>query len=315
MVKKQNGANEKNDFHERNKHTSRYDFEALTKALPELAAYVSVNKYGSETIDFANPDAVKLLNRALLKFFYKIDFWDIPEGYLCPPIPGRADYIHHVADLLASSSNNKKIPMGKQVKVLDIGVGANCIYPIIGQSEYGWSFVGSDIDETSVRVAKRICEINPFLTKTVEVRHQPCRKSIFNNIIRKGEKFNLTVCNPPFHASAAEANAGSQRKSRNLGQQKVNQPVLNFGGKNNELWTEGGELSFVGKMIEESKNYQRQCLWFTSLVSKSEHLGAIYAMLKRAEVAEVRTSEMTTGNKVTRIVAWSFLNEEEQKAW
>ena len=79
--------------------------------------------------------------------------------------------------------------------------------------------------------------------------------------------------------------------------------------------TKGGEVEFVGKMIAESKSYKNQCFWFTSLISKSENLDSIYAMLKRAEVAEVRTSEMRTRNKITRIVAWTFLSESEQQEW
>ena len=59
-----------------------------------------------------------MLNRALLKADYGIDFWDIPPNYLCPPIPGRVDYIHHLADLLARSNNNE-IPRGPQIKALD----------------------------------------------------------------------------------------------------------------------------------------------------------------------------------------------------
>ncbi|RZL21145.1 MAG: 23S rRNA (adenine(1618)-N(6))-methyltransferase RlmF, partial [Pedobacter sp.] len=225
-----------------------------------------------------------------------------------------ADYIHYAADLLASS-NTQNIPTGKKIKVLDIGVGANCVYPIIGHQEYGWQFVGSDIDDIAIKSAKNIIGINPNLTKSVEIRLQPSKADIFKNIIRKEEKFDLTICNPPFHASAEEANAGSQRKNRNLGNKNYANPVLNFGGKNTELWTKGGEVAFVGKMIEESKLFKNQCLWFTSLVSKSENLGGIYAMLERAEVAEVRTSEMSTGNKITRIVAWTFLDASQQRDW
>jgi len=304
----------KNTLHERNQHRSRYDFKALINSCKELKPFVSINKYGDETIDFANPEAVKTLNKALLKHFYKIDFWDIPDGYLCPPIPGRADYMHYAADLLASC-NTQNIPIGKKIKVLDVGVGANCVYPIIGHHEYGWNFVGSDIDDIAVKSANNIIEVNQTLRNSVDVRLQHSKLDIFNNIIHKGEKFDLTVCNPPFHASAEEANAGSQRKVRNLGNRNYEKPILNFGGQASELWTKGGEVAFIGKMITESKNYKNQCFWFTSLVSKSENLGGIYAMLKRAEVAEVRTSEMSTGNKITRIVAWTFLNETEQKAW
>lgn len=305
---------EKSSLHSRNKHKSRYDFKALVSSCAELAEYVSVNKYGDESIDFANPAAVKTLNKALLKHFYQIDFWDIPEGYLCPPIPGRADYIHYAADLLASC-NAQNIPNGKKIKVLDIGVGANCVYPIIGCKEYGWQFIGSEIDAVAVQSAKNIVEINSALKNNVEIRLQTSKSSVFNHIIHKEEKFDLTICNPPFHSSAEEANAGSQRKNRNLGHKNYANPVLNFGGKNTELWTKGGEVVFVGQLITESKLFKNQCLWFTSLVSKSENLGGIYAMLNRAEVAEIRTSEMSTGNKITRIVSWTFLNVKQQEDW
>ena len=305
---------EKSTLHERNKHRSRYDFKTLIEACAELADFVSINKYGDESIDFANPAAVKALNKALLKHFYQIDFWDIPAGYLCPPIPGRADYLHYTADLLASS-RQQAIPTGKKIKVLDIGVGANCVYPIIGHQEYGWAFVGSDIDEVAVRSAKNIVEVNPSLKNAVEIRLQPDQSAIFKHIIHKEERFDLTICNPPFHASAAEAQAGSQRKVRNLGHQNHAKPILNFGGQHSELWTKGGEVAFVGQMIAESKLFKAQCFWFTSLVSKSENLPAIYAMLTRAGVTETRTNNMSTGNKVTRIVAWTFLTADQQAAW
>lgn len=314
MEKKKNFSAEKSSLHVRNKHNSRYDFDALTTTSKDLLAFVSINKYGDQSIDFANPNAVKSLNKALLKHFYQIDLWDIPEGYLCPPIPGRADYIHYAADLLASC-NNQNIPKGRKIKVLDIGVGANCIYPIIGHQEYGWIFVGSEIDEISVRCAKNIAEVNRALKNAIEIRLQTDKSAIFKNVFHKEERFDLSICNPPFHASAVEALEGSQRKNRNLGNKDYAKPILNFGGLNNELWTKGGEVEFVGKMIAESKSYKNQCFWFTSLISKSENLDSIYAMLKRAEVAEVRTSEMRTGNKITRIVAWTFLSESEQQEW
>jgi 23S rRNA (adenine1618-N6)-methyltransferase len=305
---------EKSSLHARNKHRSRYDFKALIDSCPDLKAFVATNKYGDDSVDFANPLAVKTLNKALLKHFYQIEFWDIPEGYLCPPIPGRADYIHYASDLLASC-NKQIIPKGKKIKVLDVGVGANCVYPIIGHQEYGWNFVGSEIDEIAIRAADNIINVNPSLKNAIDVRLQTAKNGIFKNIIHKEERFDLTICNPPFHASAEEANAGSQRKNRNLGYKNFAQPVLNFGGHQSELWTEGGEVGFVGNMIRESKLYKNQCFWFTSLVSKSEILGGIYAMLNRAEVAEIRTSEMRTGNKITRIVAWTYLDEKQQEDW
>lgn len=303
--KNQNISSEKNNLHPRNPHRFRYDFKQLQEACPELSTYVFVNKYVTETIDFGNPDGVKMLNRAILKHFYKISYWDIPPHYLCPPIPGRADYIHYIADLLADS-NRGLIPEGNSVKVLDIGVGANCVYPIIGASAYGWDFVGSDIDPVAIQSANNIVVSNPSISDKIECRLQLTDAHIFKGIIKPDEVFDVSICNPPFHASLAEATAGNQRKVKNLGGKNA-KSTLNFGGKSSELWCEGGEVSFIGKMIEESTTIPNQCRWFTSLVSKKENLPSIYHALKKAKVLEYRTIDMAQGQKVSRIIAWSFL--------
>lgn len=304
---------EKDSLHPRNRHRTRYDFQSLIACYPELEKFVFTNKYNSETIDFANPDAVKILNKALLKQFYNISNWDIPANYLCPPIPGRADYIHYIADLLASS-NDGSIPKGKNIHCLDIGVGANCVYPIIGNFEYGWSFVGSDIDAVSLNSSKKIIDTNSNL-KNIELRKQNSAEHIFKGIIKPDELFDLTICNPPFHASLADAQAGTLRKVKNLSGGKTKNPVLNFGGQNAELWCKGGEKEFISKMIKESVAFAGNCFWFSSLVSKSEHLKSIYYELEKVNAVEVKTIEMKQGNKISRIVAWTFLNVPEQKEW
>ena len=117
----------KTKLHPRNQHREDYDFVRLVAHSPELEAFTANNPLGQTTIDFQDLSAVRMLNRALLKTYYNIDFWDIPANYLCPPIPGRVDYIHYLADLLASS-NNQEIPRGPNVKALDIGTGASLVY-------------------------------------------------------------------------------------------------------------------------------------------------------------------------------------------
>ena len=261
-----------------------------------------MNPYGDESIDFANPAAVKMLNKALLKQHYAIEYWDIPENYLCPPIPGRADYIHYLADLLAADHDGT-IPTGKSIKVLDIGVGANCVYPIIGHQEYGWTFVGSDVDKKAVESAKNIAAANPNLKDAVSIRLQNDASRVFLGVVKPGEKFDITMCNPPFHASAEEAAAGSQRKLHNLGKQKK---VLNFGGQQVELWCKGGEVGLIETMIQESVEIADQVKWFTTLVSKSANLEAVNHFLRRAGALKVKTVEMAQGQKVSRFVAWSF---------
>ncbi|MFU2316631.1 23S rRNA (adenine(1618)-N(6))-methyltransferase RlmF [Rahnella sp. PCH160] len=315
MEKKKVFPQEKSGLHPRNRHRTRYDFPALIASSPELAPFVTENKWGDLSVDFANHQAVKALNRALLRDCYQIENWDIPADYLCPPIPGRADYVHHLADLLASS-NNGNIPQGKDISVLDIGVGANCIYPIIGLREYGWRFTASEIDPVSMAAAKKIVATNPQLTNQVRFRLQAKPPRILDTIIRNDERYDAVLCNPPFHASAADAASGSQRKRQNLGlDRRTGNAELNFGGQHNELWCEGGEEAFVVRMAEESAGKAQNCFWYTVLVSKKTTLPLLYDALNEEGVTDIRTIEMTQGNKISRFVAWTFLTPSQQKSW
>lgn len=306
----------KGQLHPRNQHQGRYDFPALIKASPELAASVIINPYGNQSIDFANPAAVKVFNRALLKQFYGIDHWDIPADYLCPPIPGRADYLHYLADLLAAS-NGGEIPRGAKVRALDIGVGANCIYPLLGHREYAWQFLGADIAASAIASARAIVQSNPGLGEAIELRQQRDSAHIFQGLLHSTERFDLTLCNPPFHASAEEASSGSKRKWRNLGKldPKRTLPLLNFGGQAAELWCKGGEAAFVGQLIKESVAVGQQVLWFSSLISKAGNLPGVYSALKKAGALQVKTVEMAQGQKQSRFVAWTFQTAEQQQSW
>ncbi|WP_313320865.1 23S rRNA (adenine(1618)-N(6))-methyltransferase RlmF [Stenotrophomonas sp.] len=303
-------------LHPRNRHQGRYDMARLLAANPALKGYLVRTPAGTDSIDFSNPAGVRELNRALLASDYGIQQWDIPDGYLCPPVPGRVDYLHGLADLLAAD-NGGTIPRGPGVRALDIGVGANCIYPLLGQAEYGWRFLGSDIDTGVLQAADANVQAN-HLGERIALRLQPARGNLFAGLLQADERFELTLCNPPFHASAKEAAQGSQRKLRNLGgtQARASKaPALNFGGQANELWCTGGEASFLRRMIRESVDIQQQVLWFSSLVAKSEHLADIRKQLGKAGAAEVREVAMAQGNKQSRFVAWSFHSATARKDW
>jgi len=304
---------EKNNLHPRNLHRNGYDFTVLTNANPGLRKFVTDNPTHTKTIDFSNPDAVKELNRSLLIAYYGIANWDIPQNYLCPPIPGRADYIHYIADLLAET--NGVLPEGATVEGLDIGIGANCIYPIIGNAVYGWNFVGTDIDENALQNCKKIISDNPNLINAIALQLQVEPRFIFKNIITPEDRFAITICNPPFHASEKEATKGNLRKVNALQRTKTSKPTLNFGGQNAELWCDGGEIGFITQMIYESVKYPQQVFWFTTLVSKKDNVRAIQKTLEKVGATNIKTIEMAQGQKTSRIVAWTFLTESQQKDW
>ena len=303
-------AGAKTGFHPRNRFRGGYDFRRLALGTPSLRRFVRPNEHGDDSIDFADPAAVRALNAALLADAYGIRGWDLPPGALCPGVPGRSDQIHHVADLLAESAGGT-IPRGPSVRVLDLCTGASCILPLVGSSEHGWRFVASDTDAESLRWARRNASARGDL---IDFRLQRSPLQCFRGILREGERFDAVTCNPPFYASAAEAEASTRRKLRNL-QGKATALRRNFGGRAAELWCEGGELGFVQRMIRESGGMRDSFRWLTTLVSRSENLPALQGALGVARASEVRVIPLNHGQKRTRLLAWTFLSDAERRAW
>lgn len=300
----------KERMHPRNRFRKGYDFPRLVGASPALGAFVRPNPHGDASIDYADARAVKALNQALLKDAYGLATWDIPAGYLCPPIPGRSDYVHSVADLL-SGGRDAAIPRGPSVRVLDIGMGANAIYPLIGASEYGWRFVGTETDPKALRWAGKLIASNPTVAGVIEGRLQPNTADCFRGVIQPGEAFDVSMCNPPFHRSAAEAAEANQRKRTNLGALGSSARSLNFGGRPAELWCRGGELGFVLRMIQQSPDFRDQCRWFTTLVSKSALLPRFESAVHEAGANNVKVIDMAQGQKQSRLLAWTFAPVKE----
>jgi 23S rRNA (adenine1618-N6)-methyltransferase len=300
------------EMHKRNIHNEKYDYTILAKEFPSLRPFVSENQYGDLSVDFSDASAVLSLNQAILSHHYKVKGWTIPIGNLCPPIPGRVDYLHYIADLL----DKENPPVGTKIKGLDIGTGTGCIYPILGNSVYGWKFVATDIDSESINHCKKILDSNPILKKNIKLRFQNSADDIFINIIKADEKFDFTMCNPPFHASYEEAQDASYYKVKNLNinkekkghwQSKISpSKASNFGGRDNELWCQGGESVFIRKMIEQSVEVKDQCRWFTTLVSNRDHLLEFNQQLENLNCPEVRTIKMRHGQKIVNILAWKF---------
>lgn len=293
-------------MHKRNPHINGYDMQALVSTLPELAKHIVRAPNGRDSIAFSNPESVKVLNKALLAHHYNVKDWDIPKGYLCPPIPGRLDYLLSLSDM---SKKNDAV-----IRALDVGTGANLIYPLLGASHLTWQWVASDIDGVSIKNGKHILERNSDLKNKIELRLQKNKHSIFKDIIQSGEYFDVTVCNPPFHESQQAAIEGTQRKNRNLNRnkqkrgsslKKLDKAALNFAGQSNELWCDGGERRFVSGMIDESAEFKDQVGLFTSLISKKENVAPLKTKLKKLG-ASVSVHEMAQGQKISRYLAWTF---------
>ena len=342
--------------HQRNSFQGVYDIDRLTAAYPALHSHIIIQAHTRrQTVNWSNPESVRALNTALLVADYGIhpNYAEIlPIGALFPPVPGRADYIHHIADLLTRSNNNDgNVPMGKQVVGVDVGTGASCIYPILATSVYGWRMIATEINPTSIQSARNIVTENA-LDVLIDVRVQERSSSIFDGVLHRDEVVDFTMCNPPFYPSKEAFQAENARKLRGLSRSKKarrsdvvrSMPVdstktiessagmsNNFGGNANELWCKGGEVSFVKKMIRESELFQKRCLWFTSLVSRKDNLPKVESILNikersrgrgsrrvarsQVDVQAVQRMPMGTGHKSSTILMWSFLDEEQRQEW
>ena len=109
-------------MHVNNPFDSNYKFSLLVNAVPELNAFIIPGKFARKSIDFSDPEAVYVLNKALLKWRFNVN-WTLKAGHLCPAVPGRFDYLLHANDLLSKLE-------GRRARMLDIGTGASLIYPL-----------------------------------------------------------------------------------------------------------------------------------------------------------------------------------------
>ncbi|KAK2196329.1 bifunctional METTL16-RlmF family/S-adenosyl-L-methionine-dependent methyltransferase superfamily/Ribosomal RNA large subunit methyltransferase F [Babesia duncani] len=284
----------------------------------------SMPNYKMYHYNFNHPDAVYHLSKAILKKNYNLDLQlpcactglcsdeedksEFVDRFLAPCIPNRADYIHYLADLLNNpypemegqnkvENYNPLQPVFKNsmLKILDIGTGANVIYPLLGNAEYKWKFVATDISPEALQVAHANISLNG-LTQEIELRQQYNHLAMFSGVMKSHERFMASICNPPFHHSLHQIN--SNPKVSTLGRkeellfthfntsvtyssqymdQNHKQPLvlghLGYTFTANPL--DHGELAFIEIMFSESRFYAHNVVWFTSLVARATTLKRI----------------------------------------
>ena len=302
-------------MHPRNKHREYLDYRDLAAQQKGFRRFVFENAWGGASIDYSNQEALEELTRSLLAQFYNIRQWALPAGYLCPPVPQRADYIHTLADLLNASlavARSDREAVGPNIRGLDIGTGASCIYSLLGLREYGWSFIASDVDCTALTNAEAILAANG-LSRQVSLRRQEDPSRILRGILLRGESVAFTVCNPPFHETLGHAQKAATTKWRRLSKGREVSDVKNYQGQEVELCCEGGEVGFVLRLVEESARprFQMACLWYSSLLSRQSSIQPIYERLGELG-AKRRRFEICQGRNVKWVIAWSFHPKHER---
>ena len=135
-------------LHELNPYNQRtVDFVKLASKYPETFGKFFA-KNGSQSFDWQDASALRCLTETLLNDDFGLDVVLHPSR-LCPKLPNRLNYLCWLHDLFEHVNSTKRI------HVLDIGVGANAVYPLLGNKLFGWRFTGTDIDADSIAWASK----------------------------------------------------------------------------------------------------------------------------------------------------------------
>jgi methyltransferase len=108
---------------------------------------------GKIQLDFKDPKALRALTRCSLKKYFNLDV-EIPPDRLVPTLPLRLNVLLWIQDVLRAA---EIVTEGVSQKVvgLDVGCGANCVFPLVGVRHFDWDFVATEADEEAVACARR----------------------------------------------------------------------------------------------------------------------------------------------------------------
>ncbi|XP_010531505.1 PREDICTED: methyltransferase-like protein 16 [Tarenaya hassleriana] len=329
--------------HPRNKYSdSPPDFALLASLYPSFKPYVFFSGTRPR-IDWADYNATRELTRILLLHDHGVNWW-IPDGQLCPTVPNRLNYIHWIDHLLSSNIIQNPGGNGGDIRGFDIGTGANCIYPLLGASLFGWGFVGSDVTDVAIEWAEKNVKSNPpHISDLIEIRQVEIHKessldnesrdldtenteSGMNSYRTRPEEAELAPSSMSYcPASANKSYSGPPilvevvRENETFDFCMCNPPFFetleeaglnpktSCGGTPEEMVCEGGEKAFVTRMIEDSVVLKQRFRWYTTMLGKKVNLKILMSKLREVGATIVKTTEFVQGRTSRWGLAWSFM--------
>ncbi|KAG5884627.1 hypothetical protein JTB14_023821 [Gonioctena quinquepunctata] len=285
-------------MHPRNIYKSPPDFKQLALDYPEFRGFVKQDISGKVSVDFKDLKSLRALSCTLLKkdFGLKVS---IPLNKLIPTIPLRLNYILWLEDLLSLTGKAENI-IG-----IDIGTGASCIYPLLAAKKNKWSMVATEVDGDSISCARQNIEANALqnLIKIVKVE-----KDTLLHGVESDEQYDFCMCNPPFFASTQELHPGFN--SRSLCRPK---PKNSFCASVNEVVVKGGEMDFISKLINESKELGKRVQIYTTMMGHKRTLPQLKKLLREAQVTSFKDTEFCQGNTTRWGLAWTYCEQIDLK--
>ncbi|KAI8970275.1 hypothetical protein BDF20DRAFT_916102 [Mycotypha africana] len=290
-------------MHSRNIYIVEPDFKKLAEEFEAFKPFVKTTSQGRSFIDFKDPKAVKQLCVCLMRKDFNIDI-DFPLDTLCPAVPNRLNYILWLEDLL-----NDTLTLGEkknEIRGIDIGVGASCIYPLLGCAQnQNWTFLGTEIDARSVEYALKNIKSNN-LQDRISIKYNEDPNKIF--LIEDNQiHYAFSMCNPPFYSSQEEVDEGLTNKQ--------SKPYAVCTGSENEMITQGGELSFIKTMIDESLHLKKRIRWYTSMIGLKSTIRPLIRYLTAKGISNHFVTSFTQGKTTRWGIAWSFYTDRPITAY
>ncbi|KYM95659.1 PREDICTED: methyltransferase-like protein 16 homolog [Cyphomyrmex costatus] len=277
-------------IHPRNKYKRPPDYKQLAILYPEFREIAMMDFTGRIRIDFKERRSLHVLTETLLKHDFDLHV-NIPADNLNPAIPLRLNYILWIEDLMTHS----KLEM-ENVTGIDIGTGAVCIYALLLAKIYKCQVIGTEVDKGSVEHAQKCIKSNK-LQNLIEITTVNSDR-IFKDVVQDSRVYDFSMCNPPFFENEDD---GFEKVVKVLPPR--NAPT----GNDNELKTEGGELGFVTKIIEESVEVGNRVKIYSTMIGKKVNLVILRRLLRSKNIKNMTWTEFCQGHTTRWGLAWSFL--------
>ncbi|VDM60525.1 unnamed protein product [Angiostrongylus costaricensis] len=154
---------------------------------------------------------------------------------------------------------------------IDIGTGASCIYALLGARWAGWKFFATETNTKAAEAANANVVRNRLghLIRVIHISEQS------TTLI----KFTFCMCNPPFFESCETS------KVRFI----------------------GGEVAFIGRLIDESVLLQTQVSIYTTMLGKKSSISVLCRRLSRIDGVRYTVSTLSQGRTLRWVLAWTFL--------
>jgi 23S rRNA (adenine1618-N6)-methyltransferase len=299
-------------MHPRNPYNAPINIAELARQFPDVCDHViSRSSNGRVVYDWHAPGATYAVTRALLARDFELD-WQQPLHHLCPPVPGRLNYLLWLQDLVQQDAVAAAAPPAG-ICVADIGTGASAIFPLLGARRFGWSFVALDSSADALAHARSNVERNG-LQHLITLGLVPHDGSIVS-ALDSFPAVTHTMCNPPFFSSSSSAAWRQRVLAADGGGEQNGNSVIGGGGMaacaalEPELFTEGGEVAFMSKIIQQSaaSPCRQRVKWFTCMVGIKADLAALKAACAAAGALQVRTTTFFQGQTLRWGLAWTFV--------